>query len=43
MEGAAVVTGRDLGVGGFGLGEGMVAGKSDDAVEFRVELLMRSR
>ncbi len=39
MERAAVVAGGDLGVGGFGLLEGVVAGEGDDAVDFWIEPL----
>ncbi len=37
VEWAAVVAGGDLGVGGFGLGEGVVAGEGDDAVDLGIE------
>ena len=36
VERAAVLAGGDLGVGGFGLGERMVAGEGDDAVDLWV-------
>ena len=39
VERAAVVAGGDFGVGGFGLGEGVVASEGDDAVQFGVEAL----
>src|SRR4030088_2787388 len=35
--GAGVVAGGDLGVGGFGLREGVVAGEGDDAVDLGIE------
>ncbi|XWK48562.1 hypothetical protein RBB78_14090 [Tunturiibacter empetritectus] len=33
------MSGGDLGVGGFGLGQGVVAGEGDDAVYFWIEPL----